>query len=717
MVCLPASVLFFCVHEEPPDVLPVDEWLARENQKKQCCKPLRRYLHSKKQATWVWCQHTCCSGSVNLQEETEKSKEEVAFEEEHIRKLELKKSRRLKRVERMVDKATSKAMLTLYEMGEEQDHTTPSVYRASPIKSNRNIISAMHKMLLKKQGHQQQKPPVVPGDRFGMVRAALNEGCYTVDGKRFFRSKRRLDHHFEDNKLDDKPEVEKRKKRRKMLQNLTNTTIPLEQRNLRELYKERTRPVLSEEDIRMMEEKETEHKRQAQNKRKSSYNHEANNALKALNGNAKEEEEEEEEERKKQRRYKNELFQDLETQRIRHFARSLLIYDELFQPDMLWNYLDTYTSLGTDIRDRSDSEEEEERRPEEEKYSKFVHENVVQTIVKKHPKGIDGNEFHFNDGETWEEDEGNANHDWMCDNCQFANPLDLFVCQVCNVPRSDKEQDENGSSLAEKMAEAPWFTLDALKVPFRPLVELLSSCEDQRGARSQTYSVPWCDRDMFVDLSRTNSGQLAFAVGVFFNFGRIVSLTTDKRWSAQIDDIWSNGKKQLMLRKQTPDLGTGGGKERKTKNKNKKGKKNNKNKKKKKMKAPSLHCQVSSWLEFSKFDQMSVGIINLTAIPELNYPNYPLESSKWRPTLEAALGYMEERFIECELNTYLIVATQVKSGTVAIMGWQKIEEIGYVRNGCAVVLELFIRDDGDSEEDKEEVDEESLLKLSQANFG
>ena len=135
------------------------------------------------------------------------------------------------------------------------------------------------------------------------------------------------------------------------------------------------------------------------------------------------------------------------------------------------------------------------------------------------------------------------------------------------------------------------------------------------------------------------------------------------------------------------------------------------------MKTPSLHCQVSSWLEFSKFDQMSVGIINLTAIPELNYPNYPLESSKWRPTLEAALGYMEERFIECELNTYLIICTQVKSGTVAIMGWQKIEEIGYVRNGCAVVLELFIRDDGDSEEDKEEVDEESLLKLSQANFG
>ena len=55
------------------------------------------------------------------------------------------------------------------------------------------------------------------------------------------------------------------------------------------------------------------------------------------------------------------MFQDLEAQRIRHFARSLLIYDELFQPDMLWNYLDTYTSLGTDIRDRSDSEEEEER--------------------------------------------------------------------------------------------------------------------------------------------------------------------------------------------------------------------------------------------------------------------------------------------------------------------------------------------------------------------
>ena len=83
LVCLPASVLFFCVHEEPPAVLPVDEWLERENNKKQCCKPLRRYLRSKKKATWVWCQHTCCSASVNLQEETEKSTEEIAFEEEN----------------------------------------------------------------------------------------------------------------------------------------------------------------------------------------------------------------------------------------------------------------------------------------------------------------------------------------------------------------------------------------------------------------------------------------------------------------------------------------------------------------------------------------------------------------------------------------------------------------------------------------------------------
>ena len=290
--------------------------------------------------------------------------------------------------------------------------------------------------------------------------------------------------------------------------------------------------------------------------------------------------------------------------------------------------------------------------------------------------------------------------------CNFANPLTVFVCEVCNASRNDEANEEDGD-IGETIAYAPWFTTDALQVPFRPLIEMISSCEDQRGGGSQGGGRAWSDRDMFVDLSRTNNGQLAFAVCVFFNFGRVVSMTTDKQWSQGIQSIWDANKEKVVLRKKSTASSPSKAKKM---NKNKKGSR----KKRKKKSAVSMYCQVSNWLEFTKYDQMGVGLLNLTSIPGVGYLKYPIESKKWRPTLQEALSVMEERLIECELNSYLVVVTLVESGVVALMGWVKIEDIGYVRNGCRVVMELFVRDDGEEVGEEEEV--AHLMQLNAANF-
>jgi hypothetical protein len=290
----------------------------------------------------------------------------------------------------------------------------------------------------------------------------------------------------------------------------------------------------------------------------------------------------------------------------------------------------------------------------------------------------------------------------MCQNCHFANPLDTFICEVCSEPRDNDSKNDNDDSFGEKISNSTWFTTDALQIPFRPLIEMISSCEDQRGNRNgmNGITMPYSERDMFVDLSRSNNGQLSFAICVFFNFGRVVSLTTDKRWSQLIQDQWNEKKQAVYVRKKLSHS---------------KKKKRRKKKSKTSTAAVSMYCQVSSWFEFKKYEQMSIGLINLTSLPQQNYVKYPIESKLWRPTLVDTMDYLEEKLIQCELNSYIIIVTKVKSGTVALMGWRKVEDFQYNRKGYQVVMELFIRDDGGNEEE-EENDIENLMKLSQAKY-
>ena len=495
--------------------------------------------------------------------------------------------------------------------------------------------------MAKENGSGKKKEMALENDRFGMVRTALNDKCYTVDGKRFFKSRRRLDRHFRDNKLKTKEEVQI-KKIRKALTLLDN--VPLENRNVRELYAERTRTTDYKEE-------------QVKKVRVQSYDSEASNALKALQKKSKTAVETEEDGVVVG---KNVNFTDLQEKRIQNFTKSLLIYDELFRPDLLWSYLDTYDT-GTDIRNHA-----------------LINEN---DIIEKKP-------------------EEEVSIDWLCSNCNFSNLLEVSVCDVCGEGRVEDEMDDD---LATNISTAAWFVDDALKIPVRPIIEMLTSCEDQRNGNA-TQTMPWSDRDLFVDMSRSNNGELAYAVCVFFEFGRVVSMTSSKAISQKNQQIWDDNKSKVALRKKPPP----------SKVKIVNGRKIKKKKKKNQRKKTPVSCwfQVSSFFEYTKYSDMSVGVLNLSSLPELGYVKYPVESKQWRPTLEETCSILEDRLVECELGCYFIVVTKEVSGKVVLMGWEKVEEIRYRREEFDVVMELFVRDDGEDEEE-----EEGLTVLSGHDFG
>ena len=220
---------------------------------------------------------------------------------------------------------------------------------------------------------------------------------------------------------------------------------------------------------------------------------------------------------------------------------------------------------------------------------------------------------------------------------------------------------------------------------------MIASCEDQRNR------ISWSDRDMFVDFSRSKSAELAFAVCVFFNFGRVVSMSSNKFQSQQIQDVWETNKTKLFLRKK-PTISP----KKKKKIGGKTIKKKKQKKKKTKYKLSSMYAQCASWLSFQKYSELSIGLINLTSIPPLGYPTYGMESNNWRPTLQQALSVMEDRLIECELETFFVVVTRVASGKVSLMGWKNVEHIHYVKENEDIVMELLVRDDGEEEEEQQE---------------
>ena len=457
----------------------------------------------------------------------------------------------------------------------------------------------------------------------------------------FFFSSTEQDRHFRNNKLETKDNLSRVKVRRALT---LMSNIPIEHRNIRELYKERTRVtdcINDENNIVVKKEKK--------------YNSEQSNALKGLKGKKKIDTIGDEEEKSSG---KNVNFQDVQEKRVQNLSKSLLIFDELFEPDVLWNYVDTYNT-GTDIRNYEFDE-------------------------NKQPSSDD-----LDDG---------LNTDWLCTHCDFANLLTDTVCAVCNMKREEELVDDD---LALNIARAPWITKDALKIPFRPLIEIIYSCEDQRKLKFR-------DRDLFVDMSRSNTGELACAVCVFFEFGRVVSMSSSKEASQTNQEIWDTNKTKVQLRKQPPL----------SKIKIVNGRKKKRKKKRKNVTVASCWFQGSTtWFDFTKYAEMSVGLMNLTSLPELGYTNYPIESTKWRATMQETCSVLENRLIECLVGTYFVIVSKVLSGTVKIMGWIKVEEIRYKRDGFDVVMELFERNDGESDADADVDEEQEGLDVLSQHFG
>ena len=85
--------------------------------------------------------------------------------------------------------------------------------------------------------------------------------------------------------------------------------------------------------------------------------------------------------------------------------------------------------------------------------------------------------------------------------------------------------------------------------------------------------------------------------------------------------------------------------------------------------------------------------------------------------MQETCSVLENRLIECLVGTYFVIVSKVLSGTVKIMGWIKVEEIRYKRDGFDVVMELFERNDGESDADADVDEEQEGLDVLSQHFG
>jgi hypothetical protein len=178
LVCCPSSVLFWCIKQDVPDFPKADAWLEEDNKRKVHCTKLLRYYTTCKRVAYVWIRQTCCSQQVD---EHLRSRAEIAFEERRLSRLECKKQKRLTRIGSMMNNIPL------------EENFRPARYRAPPRRSTRTMLSAYQlACMAREQGRGQKKEVALKEDRFSMVKSALNDACYTVDGKVFFQSKRRL---------------------------------------------------------------------------------------------------------------------------------------------------------------------------------------------------------------------------------------------------------------------------------------------------------------------------------------------------------------------------------------------------------------------------------------------------------------------------------------------------------------------------------------------
>ena len=394
------------------------------------------------------------------------------------------------------------------------------------------------------------------------------------------------------------------------------------------------------------------------------------------------------------------IYTDLKVSRIQQFENGLKIFDELFQPGTLRAYLNdadrkcveksrgVKSTYGNDAKDGRDKD------------------YLVDCLSIE-------DECEEDDSCAVPRKAQDIGDDWMCQQCGFVNPLNLEKCEICDTDRPKKEstvavdiaqiiadshwsvarrrphkvrltknivkrlrqqkselcrRDEASEILAKRQrAEADLKAseelsaklkqetpVQAVPIPFAKIIEIVANCEDIRGCKFAT-------RDTFINLSKTageGAGDIAFAIASFFEFGKVIQFVVEPADAEAMNSKWRECKSILEIRKSDYAFKSGSsGEPSENVNPMLRGKRKAK---KRKAGKTSVESCVSSWENFPRLHEASVGFLNLTGIPEKHnmYPRRPISSDRWRPTLQDAVSIVEDRLSLMNEGSLLILATR-----------------------------------------------------------
>eukprot|EP00946_MAST-07B_sp_MAST-7B-sp1_P005100 g5100.t1 len=460
LVNCPASILFCCITEDAPDFPHVADWIKKDDARVIYCKDLRRNYRKAKRRLYVWYKQTCCGVRAEAQI---LSREDRLYEERRIARLEAKKNLRLSRASMIIEKSSQMKEKELETPGKVEE--APPVFRAPPVKPTRSVLTAMDRAIISRRAKdlasgKKRLPkarPNIQNDRFAMVENALEKKCYTTDGRRFFKSKRQLDAHF--NRVANAAPIaklqEEHRRSRVPLRPLEvqdENCKPLAQRNIRKIVAARSlaKPLQKVDSTLRGRNSNTEIvggftgealarlQRKGKKRRKK---------RKGRKGRVKEDQDDGGDDLAKKRR-KHEIYTDLHEVRIAQFQKGLSIFDELYAPGTLRSYL---LNADKTFEERTGRNGEFVKRIEQEKLQDTRGGCELENGFSESDDDDDAIENERNT-ETQHDVGGD---DWMCLECGFANSLDLEICQICESERP-QEHIEDGRSLSQRIAEAPW---------------------------------------------------------------------------------------------------------------------------------------------------------------------------------------------------------------------------------------------------------------------
>jgi hypothetical protein len=491
LINCPASVLFCCTKEDAPDFPHVSVWVKRDDARVIHCQGLKRHYRKAKRGAYVWIKQTCFGVRPEAQV---LSREDRLFEERRIAKLEAQKSKRLARASMIAERAKAKNGPVQDPFASDKD-LAPPVFRAPPVRSNRNALSAMDRAIITRKAKDRaasgaagakttlpKSRPSIQNDRFAMVEHALEKQCYTTDGKRFFRSKRQLDAHFSRMRVvkpvpaGSSTMAGKGKNRtssgRPALQPIDENSKPLAQRNIRKLVEARfhktKEPTETEGEQRLRE-------RNAKNAMVGVFTGES---LAGLQRNGKSPRRGKKSRKKKNKNKqeddgeddgggdvasqlrKHEIYTDLQEVRIAQFQKGLNIFDELYAPGTLRAYLmgvdRNYEERTGRVGEFEHSIERIEEETDDEAEGKDTSDGEGGWGVRQESSDDDGDkgEGGEKEGDGARPQKNTVGDDWMCAECGFANSLDLETCQICEAARPKEQIDE--FEIPQRIAEAPW---------------------------------------------------------------------------------------------------------------------------------------------------------------------------------------------------------------------------------------------------------------------